>query len=118
MVKSPVNIERRNRLVASSRKQVDVQKKLRQAEAYFMSEEYYEYVKAFHEAFNEGHLLSADEKARIGDLCNRQIDSLTKQIDYYEGEIQKGRLGFVRDIDSMKGKRKNLIDWRIELVGE
>ena len=118
VVKSPVNVERRNRLVASSRKQVDVQKKLRQAEAYFMSEEYYEYVKAFHEAVREGHLLSVDEKARIGDLCNRQIDSLTKQIDYYEGEIQKGRLGFVRDIDSMKGKRKNLIDWRIELTGE
>lgn len=118
VVNSTVNVERRNRLVASSRKQVDVQKKLRQAEAYFMSEEYYEYVKAFHETFKEGHLLSADEKARIGDLCNRQIDSLTKQIDYYEGEIQKGRLGFVRDIDSMKGKRKNLIDWRIELTGE
>lgn len=117
-VKSPANAERRKRLSDASAKQVDIQRKLRQAEAYYASEEYYEYVRVYKEAVGEGHVPSDREKSNIRSVCNSQIDALTKQIDYYEGEIQKGRLGFVRNVDTMKDKRKNLIDWRIELVGE
>lgn len=116
-VKSPLNIERRSRLYKESRKQVEMQKKLRQAEAYFQSEEYYEYVKAYHEVFRDGYVLSDVEKSSIKSKCMLQIESLTKQISHYEEQIRIGR-SFVRDVEDMKAKRKNLIDWRIELTGE
>ena len=118
VVKSRDNIGRKNRLAESSKKQVDIQKKLIQAEAYFISEEYYEYVKAYHEAFGEGYVLSAEEKARIGDLCNRQIKSLTDKIDLWEQMKASVERNYDRNVDSAKSKRKNLIDWRIELTGE
>ena len=115
-VVSPDNVERRDRLAETSKKQVVIQKKIRQAMDYYQDMEYYEYVKAYYEAFLLGHVLSDDEKLEVKAKCDEQIARLRKDIDTYDKEVAKGRVGFVRDLNSMKEKRANLTNWRRELT--
>ena len=78
---------------------------------YYMGEEYYESVKAFHEAAHAHYVLSADDMKKVESAYSIQKKRLDEMIDRCYKMISQGRTP-LRPIKEVEGERRQLMEWR------
>jgi len=86
------------------------------AELYHETENYYDAVEKYHEAVKSGYVMTDGDLRNFSEAYARAIENTKKLKTRCEEQIRLGQTP-IRGIKDLDNESKNLVDWRIDVLG-
>ena len=99
-----------------SQRESSVKDLVSKAELYFESEDYYDVVKYYHEAVKGGYSMNDGDLGNFKEAYERASEKLKLLKTRCEEQIRLGQTP-IRGIKELEEESKNLVDWRIDVLG-